>query len=106
MFGLGFGELVVIVIVALVLIGPKQLPHVMKGVAKMMKHVQDARNDLRSAVEGDETIRSMRDDVDEIKNRLEEEAGKLRRELEASEDTEVLDARDLSQLKHRKSDEP
>jgi TatA/E family protein of Tat protein translocase len=46
MFNLGFSEIVIIGILALVLIGPKQLPEVAKVLGRMMKEFKQATKDL------------------------------------------------------------
>jgi sec-independent protein translocase protein TatA len=42
MFGLGFGELVVIFLFALIFIGPKKLPELAKGLGKGIREFQNA----------------------------------------------------------------
>lgn len=46
MFGLGFGELIVIFLIALIFIGPKKLPELAKGLGKGIKQFQDAAKGL------------------------------------------------------------
>lgn len=46
MFGLGFAELVVIFLIALIFIGPKKLPELAKGLGKSIKQFQDAAKGL------------------------------------------------------------
>ncbi len=46
MFGLGFSELLVIFIIALIFIGPKKLPELAKGLGKGIKQFQDAAKGL------------------------------------------------------------
>ena len=42
MFGLGVGEIVVILVVALIFIGPKKLPGLAKGLGKGVREFQNA----------------------------------------------------------------
>lgn len=46
MFGLGFSELLVIFVIALIFIGPKKLPELAKGLGKGIKQFQDAAKGL------------------------------------------------------------
>lgn len=46
MFGLGFGELVVIFLIALIFIGPKKLPELAKGLGKGIRDFQNAAKGL------------------------------------------------------------
>ncbi len=42
MFGLGFGELLIILVIALIFIGPKKLPELAKGLGKGLREFQNA----------------------------------------------------------------
>ena len=42
MFGLGFGEVVLILLIALIFIGPKKLPELAKGLGKGIREFQNA----------------------------------------------------------------
>ena len=79
MFGIGFGELLVILLVALVVVGPAGLPKVARGLGKI---VMTARRMVKEA--GDELdinedelkepeLTKIRDEADEIKAELKEE---------------------------------
>jgi Tat protein translocase TatB subunit len=46
MFGLGFSELIVIFLIALIFIGPKKLPELAKGLGKAVRQFQDAAKGL------------------------------------------------------------
>ena len=50
MFGLGIGEIVVILFVALIFIGPKKLPELAKGLGKGIREFQNAANGLKEIV--------------------------------------------------------
>ncbi|MGQ0666381.1 MAG: twin-arginine translocase TatA/TatE family subunit [Nitrospiraceae bacterium] len=51
MFGLGAGEILIILIIAFLLFGPKQLPEVGRQVGKAYKSFRDTAEDLRKSVE-------------------------------------------------------
>jgi sec-independent protein translocase protein TatB len=51
MFNIGPGELVVILILALVLLGPKRLPEVARTVGKGMRELRRATEDIKDTVE-------------------------------------------------------
>jgi len=67
MFGLGFAEVILIAVLALIFIGPKQLPDVARVIARLMNEwkratseftaqFHDMRSDLHSNIENKQTI--------------------------------------------------
>ncbi len=50
MFGLGAGEILVILIFALIFVGPKKLPELAKGLGRGIREFQKAKNDLLDEV--------------------------------------------------------
>lgn len=68
MFDIGFSELVVIGLVALIVIGPERLPRVARTVGhligRLQRYVADVKSDINREVELDE-LRKMRDSVQE-----------------------------------------
>ena len=50
MFGLGGGEIFLIVVFALIFVGPKKLPELAKGLGKGIREFQKAKNDLMNEV--------------------------------------------------------
>ncbi len=50
MFGIGFGEMLVIAVILLIAVGPRQLPSLMKTVGKGMREVRKASGELRRTV--------------------------------------------------------
>ena len=59
MFGLGFGELILIFVIALIFIGPKKLPELAKGLGQGLKEFQKAAKGFSE---------SMHDTVNDVKN--------------------------------------
>jgi sec-independent protein translocase protein TatB len=53
MFNIGPGELIIILILALVLLGPKRLPEVARTVGKGMRELRRATEDLKDSVESE-----------------------------------------------------
>jgi sec-independent protein translocase protein TatB len=51
MFGLGFGEIVIIAILALLLLGPDRLPDAAKALGKGLREIKKATDDLKDQVE-------------------------------------------------------
>jgi sec-independent protein translocase protein TatB len=51
MFGLGFGEILIILVIALILLGPKKLPEAAKQLGKGLREFRKATDDLKSQFE-------------------------------------------------------
>lgn len=57
MFGIGFGEMVVIVILMLIAVGPDKLPMMVKTVAKTYRQFRRAATDIRASTGIDDFLR-------------------------------------------------
>jgi Sec-independent protein translocase protein TatA len=57
MFGIGGGEMVVILILLLLAVGPERMPGFMKAVGRGMREFRQATRDIRSTVGIDELLR-------------------------------------------------
>jgi sec-independent protein translocase protein TatB len=64
MFGLGMGEIMVILIVALLVLGPDKLPGAAKSIGKGLRELRKHTRDLQETIEQDEhlggTVRELR----------------------------------------------
>jgi sec-independent protein translocase protein TatB len=56
MFGLGFGEIIVILIVALLVLGPEKLPEAAKTIGKTIRELRKHTDNLKETIEQDEHI--------------------------------------------------
>jgi len=63
MFGLGFGEVILILVIALVFIGPKKLPELAKGLGKGLREFQNAAKGFQDQITKE---------VDDIKPKFDE----------------------------------
>ena len=88
MFDIGFSELLVIGVVALLVIGPERLPRVARTVGhlmgRMQRYVADVKADIDREIEFEE-LRKMRDSVQEaatnIESTVQQELSKTEAEL-------------------------
>ena len=91
MFDIGFSELVVIGLVALIVIGPERLPRVARTVGhlvgRLQRYVNDVKADINREVEMEE-LRKMRDSVTQtasnIENSVHSELNKAETDLNAA----------------------
>lgn len=57
MFGIGFGEMLMIAVVLLIAVGPKKMPTFMKAVGKGLREFRRATRELKNAAGIDELLR-------------------------------------------------
>ena len=74
MFDIGFSELLVIGVVALIVIGPEKLPRVARTVGhlagRLQRYVADVKADINREIELDE-LRKMRDSMQQAASEME-----------------------------------
>ena len=91
MFDIGFSELLVIGLVALIVIGPERLPRVARTIGhlagRLQRYVADVKADINREIELEE-LRKMKDSVQQaaegIENSVQSELNKAETELNAA----------------------
>jgi len=100
MFDIGFSELLLIAIVALIVIGPQQLPRVARTLGhlfgRMQRYVNDVKADITREMElhelkklqasMEDTARSMHDSVNQTVSDTESELGRIAQSAQAVPD--------------------
>lgn len=83
MFGLGVGEIVVVLVIALIFIGPKKLPGLAKGLGKGMREFQNAVGGIT------EQIKNPQQDIHDTKQVVQDNAEDVASsDLKNKEDTQ------------------
>jgi sec-independent protein translocase protein TatB len=77
MFGMGFTEILLIAVVAVLFLGPEKLPDAMVGIAKFMKGVKKAVSDAKSSLEEEMKIADLKEEALGYKKQLDEATNEL-----------------------------
>lgn len=64
MFGIGTAELIIIFLIAIIVLGPKEIPGIARTIGKGMRELQRAKDDLKKNIEFED------DSFDEIRSEL------------------------------------
>jgi Tat protein translocase TatB subunit len=70
MFGIGMPELLLILAVALIILGPKKLPEIARSLGKAMGEFKRATNDLKQTIQHEAGLNDVRDSLRETQEDL------------------------------------
>lgn len=103
MFGIGFSELIILSIIILVLVGPEQLPEVLKTISKVTREFMKARDDFGRTVNEDDDLRSIKDSVNEVKGSIQDRVDEFK--LTLHKKTQQVES-ELQEVSHEVVSEP
>jgi Tat protein translocase TatB subunit len=95
MFGIGMYEMIVILVVALIFVGPKKLPDIAKALGRTFNEFKKATNDFKETMGIDNELQDVKDAFDEMNKDIKETL-----DVTPSLKNEVLGTSDSSNLKN------
>jgi TatA/E family protein of Tat protein translocase len=75
MFGIGMPELLLILAIALIVIGPKKLPDLAKSLGRTLREFKKATNEFKETIQIDEDLTDVKKSFDDIGNDIKDSVG-------------------------------
>ena len=70
MFNMGFAELTLVLLIAFIVVGPKDLPKVARALARFVKYLKQLFQEFQEETGMDEVIADLKETGDEVKETL------------------------------------
>jgi len=106
MFGMGFSEILLVAVIAILFLGPDKLPEAMVQVAKFFKSFKSSINEAKSSLEQEMQIQELKDEALEYKKKLDSAATSAKKQLSFEDLEEIKSStKDISEtIKELKND--
>lgn len=102
MFGIGMPEIILILAIALIILGPKKLPEIAKSLGRGIAEFKKATQEFKENLDVDNDLRDARDTILEVKEDLEET---VRKSVTESTAVQEVDAVSEDELEHTFEDD-
>jgi sec-independent protein translocase protein TatB len=86
MFGMSFGEILIIAIIAILFLGPEKLPDAMVKIAKFFKSFKKSINEAKDTIEQEMHIAELKEGAISYKKQLEDSVNEVKKEVNVVED--------------------
>ncbi len=91
MFGMGFAEIILVVIVAVIFLGPEKLPQAMVDIAKFFRAFKKTISDAKDSLDREIKISEIKQEALSYRKSLEEDANKLTKGLKLDDLDPILE---------------
>ncbi|NOX16563.1 MAG: Sec-independent protein translocase subunit TatB [Epsilonproteobacteria bacterium] len=89
MFGMGFSEILLVAVIAVLFLGPDKLPEAMVQIAKFFKSFKSSINEAKSSIEQEVKIQELKEDALEYKKQITSVANSAKKQLSLDELEEI-----------------
>jgi len=108
MFGIGFTELLLIAVIAILFLGPDKLPEAMIQIAKFIKGVKKTVGDAKSSLEEEMKIADLKEEALSYKKQLDSATTELRgfKNIDFDDMSDILDHDEPTAKNNSKKEDP
>jgi sec-independent protein translocase protein TatA len=85
MFGIGGGELIFIIFIALMLFGTDKIPEAARTFAKVISQLKNASNDIKSEIQKSADVNGITSSINEIKGNLTSQVDSIKNSVMSDE---------------------